>query len=293
MKKLFWFIPLIGMLLLSTKSCSTENTPVYELTTNAEPSEAGTVNASAARADQGQSISITAVPNQHWVFSGWAGDHSGSQNPASIVMDRDMNVTAMFVKRDYPLSITIEGEGTVAEEVIQAKTTDYPHGTMVQLTAQPVQGWHFIEWQGDLQSADNPATITINQEKSVTAVFERIDYPLTITIQGEGTVEQQIVAAKTTEYPFETVVELTATPADGWEFTRWEGDLGGSENPQTITIDEEKNVTAVFELSVPPAGTVALTVQNRDNLSSREEATFLLLQEMNYHVALIPYASDA
>ena len=39
---------------------------------------------------------------------------------------------------------------------------------------------------------------------------------------------------------------LTATPAAGWTFAGWSGDLTGSTNPQTITIDANKVVTATF-----------------------------------------------
>ena len=155
-------------------SCSTDSTPVYQLTTHAEPSEGGTVNLSAAQAEQGQSITITAVPNEHWVFSGWAGDHTGSQNPASVVMDRDKSVRAMFVKRDYPLTITIEGEGTVTEEVIQAKTTDYPHGTRVRLTALAEEGWTFIKWDGDVEDEEEMITVTVNGPVVLSALFEKI-----------------------------------------------------------------------------------------------------------------------
>ncbi len=40
---------------------------------------------------------------------------------------------------------------------------------------------------------------------------------------------------------------LTATPDSGWGFFGWEGDLSGSTNPITLTIDGDKSVTAVFK----------------------------------------------
>jgi len=41
-------------------------------------------------------------------------------------------------------------------------------------------------------------------------------------------------------------VSLTATPATGWRFLRWEGDLSGSDNPGSVTMDGNKSVTGVF-----------------------------------------------
>ncbi len=155
-------------------SCSTDSKPVYQLTTNSEPVEGGNVSQSAQQADQGETLTITANPNEHWVFNRWSGDHSGSQNPASVVMDSDKSVTAMFEKREYPLAITIEGEGIVREEIIQAKSIDFPHGTIVQLNAEAVEEWEFKEWTGDIVSDENPLELTIDGPVELTAVFVNI-----------------------------------------------------------------------------------------------------------------------
>lgn len=228
-------------------SCSTESTPVYQLNTSADPVEAGSVTPSEGEYEEGEQVEITASPNEHWVFNGWGGDNSGSENPASIVMDQDKSVTALFVKQDYPLTIEKVGEGTVNQRVIQSKTTDYPHGTEVELTAEPDDGWEFIMWSGDTSGDENPINITVEAETTVTATFERIDYPLTITIEGEGTVEQEVVQSKTTEYPFQTVVQLTPIPSDDWQFLEWSGDTESEDEVIEVTINEETNITAIFE----------------------------------------------
>src|SRR5690625_7374256 len=85
-------------------------------------------------------------------------------------MYSDKSITAFVTERAYPLTIEIIGEGTVAEEIIQAKITDYPYATIVQLTANPAGGWGFVGWEGDLEGNENPETITIDGEKTVTAV---------------------------------------------------------------------------------------------------------------------------
>jgi hypothetical protein len=47
-------------------------------------------------------------------------------------------------------------------------------------------------------------------------------------------------------YPSGTPVTLTANAEPGWYFDHWEGDLEGSENPDTLVMDGDKTVTAVF-----------------------------------------------
>jgi uncharacterized repeat protein (TIGR02543 family) len=50
-------------------------------------------------------------------------------------------------------------------------------------------------------------------------------------------------------YDLNEVVQLTATPASGWSFTGWSGDLTGTTNPQNITMSGDKSVTANFTLT--------------------------------------------
>jgi hypothetical protein len=40
---------------------------------------------------------------------------------------------------------------------------------------------------------------------------------------------------------------LTANADPGWYFDHWEGALSGSANPQTLVMDSDLTVTAVFE----------------------------------------------
>ena len=228
-------------------SCSTtESNPIYTISTSASPSEAGSVTQARSEASQGESIEITASSNDHWVFDRWSGDHSGRDNPASVVMDSNKDIVAFFIKREYPLNISFDGEGSVKESVIQRKSEDYEHDTTVELTAKAADGWSFSHWEGDLDGEVNPITIEIDGEKQVTAVFIRKDYSLTINIEGQGAVSEEVIQAKSTDYPFETLVELTANSATDWSFSHWEGDRSGEENPTSIAIDTDKDVTAVF-----------------------------------------------
>ncbi|MDZ7808784.1 MAG: hypothetical protein U5K71_16995 [Gracilimonas sp.] len=114
----------------------------------------------------------------------------GEDNPQTITVDTGKEVTAIFERRDYDLTVTIEGEGTVAEEVVQAKTTSHPYETLVQLTATPSTGWVFSHWEAILTGEENPSTIEINEAKNVTAVFIRDYFGISYSYEGEGTVSE-------------------------------------------------------------------------------------------------------
>jgi hypothetical protein len=236
----------IGSLFLSCTDDNITGTKKYRLSVSVNPTESGIVNPSSGEFEEGESVQITATPNQHWMFTAWEGDYTGTGSTVTIVMDRDKNISALFSKREYPLTIEIDGQGTVDERVVQQKTADYEGGTTVELTAVAAEGWHFARWQGDLEGSNNPVSILIDGEKSVTAIFEKTNYALTVNVVGEGAVAEEVVKAKSTDYPYQTVVSLTATASEGWEFSHWEGDVTGTENPAQITIDNNAEVTAVF-----------------------------------------------
>jgi hypothetical protein len=73
-----------------------------------------------------------------------------------------------------------------------------------------------------------------------------IAYNLTINIVGSGQVAK--IPDQVT-YNYNDVVELTAVPDSGWTFSQWSGNLTGSGNPETITMDGNKTITATFTQS--------------------------------------------
>ncbi|MDA9036463.1 hypothetical protein N9H73_05415, partial [Flavobacteriaceae bacterium] len=47
-------------------------------------------------------------------------------------------------------------------------------------------------------------------------------------------------------YNSNSSVTIKATPANGYEFTGWSGNVTGSTNPLTLTVNGNKNITANF-----------------------------------------------
>ena len=241
MKKFFSFLFFLAII-----SCS-KDPILYTLTTSTNPTEGGTLLPSSAQFEEGETVVLSATPSEEYAFFSWSGV-SGTNNTTSIVMDSDKSVVALFVKKQYSLKVSIEGEGQVTEKIIKAGvSTDYNSGTIVELSANPTSEWVFIEWKGDLSGTKNPAQITINEPKNITAVFEKKQYPLNIEIEGEGSVEETIIKAGTpNSYNSGTVVSLKAFPENGWSFLKWSGDVLSFENPIEITVDTSKNIKAEF-----------------------------------------------
>ena len=187
MKKLLHYFICFILLLACTKdepaSDDIPNPPAqvrYDLTVTA--TLGGSVSSSGGSYDENQSVTLTATPNDGYIFSGWTGSVASQDNPLTIIMTEDKTVTANFIRSEYLLDMSIIGDGAVTQEVIStAKTSEeYESGTTVRLTAVPNQDWIFYGWDGfSLESqteetvllANNPIEVVMDQSYTVTASF--------------------------------------------------------------------------------------------------------------------------
>jgi Leucine-rich repeat (LRR) protein len=245
-------LTLYTLLLMLLMTCNDDDAIQYELSTLCTPDKTGTVTPESGMFNEGTEIELKAAPIQEYIFKNWAGDAGGNENPLKIIMLEDKNITAVFEKVNYSLTIEIIGEGTVNQEIVLAKSSsaDYDSGTTVQLTAVPDDEWKFVEWSGDHTGTENPIQLKMDQAMTITAKFEKVSYSLAIEIKGNGTVNEAIIQAKSasTDYESGTTVQLTAVPEDQWEFVGWSGDYIGAENPIQITIDKPMSIVATFEV---------------------------------------------
>ena len=116
--------------------------------------------------------------------------------------------------------------------------------TVVQLRAQPMSGYEFTGWSGDIEGSENPVEVTMEFHMAVVANFARIQHDLTVGINGQGATAPK---AGTHSYDLGTTVSLRATPDPGWQFDGWEGEVADPTATTTIIlIDSDRDVTANF-----------------------------------------------
>ncbi|MFW6065044.1 MAG: InlB B-repeat-containing protein [Candidatus Natronoplasma sp.] len=140
------------------------------------------------------------------------------------------------------LTIDISGEGSTDPG---KGTHTYEHGEEVTIEAVSTNDWYFVEWTGDVSSTDERVIITVDEDKEVMAWFEQHTYTLDAVIEGGGTVE---IDPEQKNYESGTEVTLTAEADEGWEFVEWKGDHQGTEQETIILMDEDKSITAYFEV---------------------------------------------
>ncbi len=119
----------------------------------------------------GTTVTLTAQAAGGWVFSSWSGAISSTRNPVNIVMDENKSITANFVRSSYTLNVSINPQ-EAGFVILDPPGSIYPVGTEVTLIATVNSSdYIFSNWSGDLISNQNPATIIMDSDKSVTANF--------------------------------------------------------------------------------------------------------------------------
>jgi hypothetical protein len=204
-------------------------------------------------------VTLTATADIGSAFTGWSGEGCTGTGVCIVTMSATRAVTARFALL-YLLTVNMSGTGSGILNGIPAGiacgitcTHFYDFNTLVTLSAIAAAGSTFTGWSGEGCTGTSTCPVTMSTARSVTANFTLNQYQLSITKSGNGSGTVNITPAGSectstcaSDFFYNTVVTLTATPAPGWRFFGWEGDLAGLTNPITITMDENKSVTAVF-----------------------------------------------
>ena len=235
---------------------------VVEYTLTVNTAVGGTTNLTGTMTyEEGAQVSLVAYANEGYTFTKWEFEDktASTDNPLFITMTGDITVSPVFTEKTpeptYTLTVNKEGQGTVT---VDPQADTYQRGTIVTLTATPADGWRFVQWS----DGDKGAThrIVITQDTIITATFvedipEPTYYTLTLNKEGQGTVT---VTPQQDQYEAGTTVTLKATPAEGWLFKQWED--GTTNATRTLTMTEDKTVTATFVEDTPEPTYYTLTV---------------------------------
>ncbi|MFM1808677.1 MAG: Mannuronate-specific alginate lyase [Bacteroidota bacterium] len=245
---------------LALVSCSKEDEVVtppapnkYTLTITADTG--GAVSSPGGTYTEGSKITVTATPDGMYLFKEWSD--GSTQNPREITVTSNLTLKASFLKKTYPLAVTVEGEGTVAEEVIiQGSTTEteYNAGTTVRLTATPNEGWVFAGWSGDVESEELVIEVKVEKGTAVIASFRNQTYSYT---------ENKI----TIEYPPSVDVSKVY---NGWSYIGVAGTFHFSTSSGdfmfisgAVNAYEEANPNSALDVTPAPAVTLKLSSDSK------------------------------
>lgn len=160
---------------------------------------------------------------------------SMASNPAEMVIEPAVT--------QYQLNIIIQGNGTTNPAL---GSHIYNEGSQVTLTATPAGNSHFVQWleDGDLLSDQEVVTITMNANRTITAVFALNQYQVGLSSVPEGIGNQ--TGAGT--YAHGQVATISTTQPEGYTFIHWkEGSTIFSTSPSfQFEVTADRAFTAYF-----------------------------------------------
>ncbi len=258
--------------------------------------------------DEGDVVKLVATPDPGYGFVNWTGDVGTVANAnaasTSITMNGDYSMTANFEElAEYDLttsstsggSVTVPGEGTFK----------YHDGTVVNLVATANSGYYFINWTGDVGTITNvnapTTTITMNDNYSITANFEWIP-PGKVALTTSSTAGGSVTTPGEGAFLYNVgeVVSLVASPASGYNFANWTGNVGtiASVNvaSTTITMNGDYSITAnfvaLYDLTISSTAGGSVTTPGVGTFSYDEGTVVNLVATANSGYYFINWTGD-
>ncbi len=207
------------------------------------------------------SVTLTATPDDGYVFSTWGGACSGTSPTCTFTMTADTNVTATFVAA-ATLTVAVTGNGNVSGgsgaincgSGATVCSANFAVNATVTLIATPALGATFAGWTGACGGTAITCTVSMSASKSVNANFlgGTAGTLLTVSVSGLGTVTgggincgNGVFTCSANETANSTVT-LTETPASGATFAGWGGACSGTTPTCTVSMTSAMTVTATF-----------------------------------------------
>ena len=119
--------------------------------------------------------------NTRYEFANWSDGGALSHNITAP--SASTTYTASLTPQYYLSDYANQGCAGSIDVVPSSPTGDgfYPGGSLLTFTETPTSGWTFTEWQNDLTGNTNPQNITMNDELLVTADYNTVVTPLTLS----------------------------------------------------------------------------------------------------------------
>ena len=233
----------------------------YTIAAAASPAEGGTVTGGGSY-NEGDEVTLTAVPNQGYYFSCWmeGGMRLSDSASYSFTATRSCSLTAVFYKNYYALSVTESPfEGGTA-----SGGGSYLYGDSATLTAVPNAGYSFDGWyDGDTKiSGELTFSYTVTGKTDLTAKFVQKKY--TIVVAASPAKGGTVSGGGVFTYDEETV--LTAVPNAGYAFAGWyNGDsFFTDKNPVALSLKEPNDYAELTAMFIKQTYTVSVTAAPAD-----------------------------
>lgn len=234
----------------------------YTISTSVNDDTMGSVTG-AGDYDEGDSVTLTAVPEVDHKFTGWSDGNT--DNPRTFTASQSLNLSATFAAIIYS-DVTIASNDSELGTVSGATSGNIETGSSITLTATPATDCRFDGWQVDgemLEDTSTTITLTVAEnEMDVIAVFSAIVFYQVNLLSSDTDCGHITVVSQTAEprgvnnniWPEGTELELQAVCETGGNFLNW-GD-GDRNLVKYVTVSGNETIRANF---YPSTGLILVT----------------------------------
>ena len=168
----------------------------------------------------------------------------------------------------FTIEITSSNGGSVS-----SSGGSFIEGSSFSVTATPNNGFSFVQWSNG--STSNPLELTVNSNQTIQAIFEenKVLYTLNVTTTEGGTVNDV-----NGEYSECSVVEVIASPNDGYKFVRWSN--GETDNPLNADMCSDLTFSPIFEIDNSNLEYITITKESVDYLSIDSSNPSIILDSL-------------
>ena len=200
----------------------------------------------------GKKQTIKATPNEGYVFEHWRDDKGNEYTTATLEVGPFESgtthiYTAFFRSEKYEVKV-VSADETMGDVY---KDCTVSENETVTLYAYPEYGYMLDYWKDDKGNKYTDNDIEVGPYKggtthTFTAYFTKLAY--SITAVSENSDFGSVTGGNAHAYDGEEVT-LTAKPAEGYDFIRWEDQYSYEyfDNPLTITASDDLELTAIFK----------------------------------------------
>ena len=185
---------------------------------------------------KGKTVTLEAPTKEGHLFTGWK-DEKGNSYPAgadgkvNITVNEDMKLTAVWEARTFTVTyVLLDGK---------TRTETVAYGQKLTLGEEPRTGYTFVGWKDGEKMYHAGETITVTEDKTLTAVWDTRSFTVTYVLLNGKT--------RTETAAYGQNVTLGEEPRTGYTFVGWKDGEKMYHAGETITVTEDKTLTAVWD----------------------------------------------
>ena len=192
----------------------------------------------------GTELTINATPAEGYELTALTANGTDILATKKIVVKDNLTVKATFEKKNFAVSLTKEGEGTISATGASSLNA-VAYGTELTINATPAMGYELQSLVAGGVDITATKKIVVKDNMTVKATFTKKNFAVSLTKEGEGTISAT-GASSLNAVAYGTELTINATPAEGYELTALTANGTDILASKKVTIKEAVEVKATF-----------------------------------------------